>query len=595
MNKLKRTKNNDLKTSDENIKLENHKSKAMSKVMAVLQKFGRGLMLPISILPFAGILLGIGGAISTNVTTEVGQTVGGIFQGMSNVIFANLPILFCIAIVITFTGESGGGAFMAVISYLVFTASQTIFIHQPDGEFHDVMWFYNQAGVKNLVSQNLGITSLSTGLFGAIIVAVIVVVVYNKFKYIQLPQAISFFSGIRFLPFILIPASFGLAVVFTVFWPWIGLGISWFGEKISQAPTGVDGLVYGIAGRALMPFGLHTILITIAYQSEFGGSLNLNTLENLQLDPTTKQTLIDAFNNFTNGSSSITGDQNIWNYINSIPLNTIEGEPIFAWFKSTLGINAGRFMQDYPIYQGACVGIGLALILTASKENRKAAISVIGSAIIVAFLTGITEPLEYTFLFVAPLLYYVIYVPLSGIAYLLMELVNAHVGVGFARGFIDLMVYGALPVKKGTNFYWSFLFDIILGSITFVTFYFWIKGRNLATPGRNGNDIVLVTKKAYQNKNKTSDDTTKPQKADERMMAVADNIGGFSNVVSVTACATRLRLVVKDPTVVDKEALKQLGAAGTVIKGDNVQVIFGGEAVVLAEKMNDYIKLQVTN
>jgi PTS system glucose-specific IIC component len=321
MSKLKRTKNNDLKTSDENIKLENHKSKAMSKVMAVLQKFGRGLMLPISILPFAGILLGIGGAISTNVTTEVGQTVGGIFQGMSNVIFANLPILFCIAIVITFTGESGGGAFMAVISYLVFTASQTIFIHQPDGEFHDVMWFYNQAGVKNLVSQNLGITSLSTGLFGAIIVAVIVVVVYNKFKYIQLPQAISFFSGIRFLPFILIPASFGLAVVFTVFWPWIGLGISWFGEKISQAPTGV-------------------VLITIAYQSEFGGSLNLNTLENLQLDPTTKQTLIDAFNNFTNGSSSITGDQNIWNYINSIPLNTIEGEPIFAWFKSTLGINA---------------------------------------------------------------------------------------------------------------------------------------------------------------------------------------------------------------------------------------------------------------
>jgi phosphotransferase system glucose/maltose/N-acetylglucosamine-specific IIC component len=151
MNKLKRTKNNDLKTSDENIKLENHKSKAMSKVMAVLQKFGR-----------------------------------------------------------------------AVISYLVFTASQTIFIHQPDGEFHDVMWFHNQAGVKNLVSQNLGITSLSTGLFGAIIVAVIVVVVYNKFKYIQLPQAISFFSGIRFLPFILIPASFGLAVVFTVFWPWIG-------------------------------------------------------------------------------------------------------------------------------------------------------------------------------------------------------------------------------------------------------------------------------------------------------------------------------------------------------------------------------------
>jgi PTS system glucose-specific IIC component len=246
MSKLKRTKNNDLKTSDENIKLENHKSKAMSKVMAVLQKFGRGLMLPISILPFAGILLGIGGAISTNVTTEVGQTVGGIFQGMSNVIFANLPILFCIAIVITFTGESGGGAFMAVISYLVFTASQTIFIHQPDGEFHDVMWFYNQAGVKNLVSQNLGITSLSTGLFGAIIVAVIVVVVYNKFKYIQLPQAISFFSGIRFLPFILIPASFGLAVVFTVFWPWIGLGISWFGEKISQAPTGVDGLVYGL-------------------------------------------------------------------------------------------------------------------------------------------------------------------------------------------------------------------------------------------------------------------------------------------------------------------------------------------------------------
>lgn len=567
-----------------------------SSIMDVLQKLGRGLMLPISVLPFAGILLGIGGAIGANVHTEGGIIAAGIFKGMSEVIFGNLPVLFTIAIAITFTGESGAAALMAVIGYLVFSASQTVFIHANEDGYTDILWFHNikdDVGLQSLVAKNLGIVSLQTSLFGGIIIGFLTSYIYNKMKFIQLPNPISFFSGVRSIPFILIPVSFIIALLFLIFWPWVGQGINLIGEGISKTPAGIDGLIYGMAGRALMPFGLHTILITLAFQTPFGGVLYLSQIESLQPiinDQNEYLALLEGFKSFANGQTQILGDQNIWNYLNSVSVNTINGEYLFSFFKENLNINAGRFTQDYPTYLGVCTAIGLAFIFTSDKDGRKNTTAVIGSAMFVAFLTGITEPLEFTFLFISPILYYAIYVPFSGLSYMFMELVGAHIGVGFARGFIDLIIYGAMPMAKGTNFYWAFIFAIVEGAAIFPIFYFSIKKWDIQTPGRGGNQVLLINKKDYNNL-KSNNGKSEANKLiqDERLNDVLDALGGIENIISVTSCATRLRTKVVEANLVDKERLKELGASGTIIKGESIQVIFGGEAVVLSEKINSIL------
>ncbi|WHQ37346.1 PTS transporter subunit EIIC [Spiroplasma sp. SV19] len=548
-----------------------------------LQKFARGLMLPISILPFAGLLLGIGGAIGANTNTDAGLLAANIFKGMSEIIFANFAIMFCIAVTSTFTNDSGSAAFIAIISYLVFSSSQIPFIHFEGEKFKDIMWFHSDENLKSLITKNLGVTSLQTSIFGGIIIGGITAYFYNKFHLIKLPSAISFFSGVRFLPFIIIPISFLLAIGFLIFWPWIGQGINIIGENIAKAPGGVDGFLYGVFTRALMPFGLHQIVIAVAFTTPFGGILDtnifLNAVKNAQVNTNTEQIqyILSLLSN-----RSIEGDQSIWNFINSLPYNSLpinnglENIPIFEWFAKYANIYAGRFTQDYPTYLGVCMGIGAAFILTANKSNRKNTISVIGSAMLVAFLTGITEPLEFSFLFIAPYLYYLVYVPFSGLSYMLMQLVGAHIGVGFARGFIDLIIYGALPIMKGTKFYYAFIFAILEGALVFGIFYFSIKHWNLSTPGRDGNEIKLIKK-----------DEFKLQKYEnQRINNIIFALGGKENILSITSCATRLRVTVKEPTKINAELFKQEGASGTIIKGNNIQIIFGGEVVVL----NDMIK-----
>ncbi|EXU60073.1 PTS transporter subunit EIIC [Mycoplasma mycoides] len=572
------------------IKFKNTDFKQLSSnITAVLQKFGRGLMLPISILPFAGLLLGIGGAIGANIssTNEVGLIISRSLKAMSEIVFANLAILFTISIVITFTNESGSAAFLAILGYLVFNSTQAAFIHYNNNVLVDVFYIHKGEWLKAIIGSNLGITSLQTSLFGSIIVGIIIVKIYNKFKYIQLPNALSFFSGIRFLPILIIPSMFLLGLLFLIVWPYVGFVINQIGIGLSKTPTGVDGFIYGVFGRALMPFGLHHILITLAYQTQFGGILEydklISQLEKMNVDQNTINQISEAFKSFTkNNSQIIIGDQNIWNFINSIPLNNIQKTPIFQWFSYNLNINAGRFTQDYPTYLGTCMGIGLAFILTSNKETRKQTASVILSAMGVSFLTGITEPLEFTFLFITPVLYYAVYVPFSGLSYLFMSLVNAHVGVGFARGFIDLIVYGALPVLKGTRFYWAFVFALIQGLVIFVIFYFWIIKKDLPTPGRKDNVLGLISKKDYQElKNKNNNE--------QRILEIIKALGTIKNIKSVSACATRLRVEIVDQSLVNIEELNKLGSHGNIIKNNNIQVIFGGEATILSEKINNIL------
>lgn len=569
--------------------------KNKGRVKSFFDQLSRGLMLPIAILPIAGLLLGIGGAIGANATNEVGTIFANIFKGMSDVVFGNLPILFCIAITITFSKDKGASGFAAVIAYLVFCSSQFAFLQfDENNQLKSIMWFHKQ--ITGMSTSQLGLPTIQTSIFGGIIVGLLTSFIFNKVSVLKVPQALDFFSGIRLVPIILIPVMFILSTIFLIFWPWVGLGILKMGEGIQGAPGGTGGLLYGVLGRALMPFGLHHIPIVLAFQTPFGGILTSETLTqglvNAGISNVDQNVIMNAFAAFNNGGS-IEGDQNIWNFINSLPFNSlscVEGNmPIFDWFHQYTGVYAGRYTQDYPTYLGVCMGIGAAIIVTAEKKNRRDVSMVVGSSMLVAFLTGITEPLEFTFLFAAPLLFYLIYVPLSGFSYMFMELSGAHVGVGFARGFIDLMVYGALPVLKGTQFYWAFVLAAGEGIFAFLTFWFCIKKFNISTPGRGDNAMKLMTKKDYNQIKNVKDNP------DGRILEIIKLLGGKENLKDVSACATRLRVSVIDSQNIKKESFNNLGSKGMVINNNALQIIFGGEATILSDKINDYLNDQNSN
>lgn len=571
-------------------KHRSNNSKNKGRVKQFFDQLSRGLMLPIAILPIAGLLLGIGGSIGANVTSETGIIFANIFKGMSDVIFGNLPILFCIAITITFSKDKGASGFAAVIAYLVFSSTQFAFLQfNEDGTLKSIMWFHTQ--VIGMSSTTLGLPTIQTSIFGGIIVGLLTSYIFNKVSVLRVPRALDFFSGIRLVPIVLIPVMFLLSIMFLIFWPWIGLAILKMGEGIQGAPAGTGGLLYGMLGRALMPFGLHHIPIVLAFQTPFGGVLTLEALNNGIIEagiPNVDSTkILQLFNSF-NGGASIEGDQNIWNFINSLPYNSLNSLgheiPIFDWFYQYTGVYAGRYTQDYPTYLGVCIGIGAAIIFASEKKNRRDVSMVVGSSMVVAFLTGITEPLEFTFLFAAPLLFYLIYVPLSGFSYMFMELSGAHVGVGFARGFIDLMIYGALPVLKGTKFYYAFILAAGEGIFAFIIFLFCIKKFNIETPGRGNNVMKLISKADYK---KLKENTS--GKIDERILAIIENLGGIDNLKDVSACATRLRVSVNDASSITKKPFELLGSKGMVINNNSLQIIFGGEATILSEKINDYI------
>ncbi|NQZ29238.1 MAG: PTS transporter subunit EIIC [Mycoplasmatales bacterium] len=559
----------------------------------LLTKLSRAFMLPIAILPAAGLLLGIGGAIGANVHTDAAKQTADFFKAMSGVIFGNLPILFGGAVAMTFTEKNKVSAvFMLIIGFLVFNSVQSAFIHYGDNGkvFKDIFFFHKNDSLKNMVVSNLGIKSLSTSIFGGVIVGAVVAFIMNRWSEVELPTALSFFSGIRLVPMIVIPAATVMALGFLIFWPWVGVAIGAIGHATAKTPAGIDGLMFGMLGRALMPFGLHHIVIVMAWQTELGGTIShadvLDAATKLGVENTDGvKTVLAAM---TKDNAVINGDQNIWNFINGLPVNRLATNthggsmPIFEWFTKNVGVHAGRFMQDYPIYLGACMGIGAAIICAADKDKRKKTAAITGSAMIVAFLTGITEPLEFSFLFAAPLFYYAIYVPLSGLAYMLMKVSGAHVGVGFARGFLDYIIYGAVPIAKGTRFYWAIPIAAGFGIFSFLSFYFMIKKFNWSTPGRNDNDVKLMTKKDF----KKAKSGEKGNADEAEINAIVEAYGTIKNIEHVTACATRLRITVVDEGVVDEAKLKSLGAMGVIKKGKSTQSIFGGRASILAERIS---------
>ena len=610
-----------------------------SKSSDALSKLSKAFMLPILLLPIAGLFLGVGATIASDAITTAGSgwnSFGVFLKMMGEVPFASLPVLFAISIAIAFTDDAGAAGLTALVAFLVFSAVSASFMRpeevtyqylvkitgSTDGTIYSLkeyfvgeakiieaikesfknledktfsveylgenvvtykIWFWT--GVSSKLATNiLGIgPTLSTGIFGGITVGCITAYLYNRLHTIQLPSYISVFSGVRFVPIATFFAIMPLAFLFILIWPAIGQAFNFFGEKSGDLPVGLDSLFFGLIERSLIPFGLHHVFYAPLWWSGAGGSLS-DFLSPVDVE---KLTTLTAEGDQT-GFISVLADgklkiQDVWD----------------------AGLHLGRFQTGkFPFMIFGLPAAAAAMFFTVPKENRKTALGVYASAGFTSFLTGITEPIEFTFLFIAPWLYYGIHVPLAGISFMLMNVLSVKIGMTFSGGFFDWIIYGIVPSFSGhkTNWWIVPIVGVVYAVIYFVLFYFLIKRFNVKVPGReniNNGDIRLYTKKDYR-KSKIEQDLTGVENnniaKNEKPYAILQALGGVENVIAVDACASRLRVSVNDSQLVQVDVLKSLGASGVMIRGANsVHVVFGGQSDVYKTEIKNILNKDKIN
>lgn len=539
------------------------------KIFGVLQRVGRSFMLPIAILPVAGLLLGIGGSF-TNATMisayhleavlGEGTLLNGflsILNSCGSVIFDNLPLLFAIGVAVGMAKqEKEVAALASVIAFFIMhTAIHALLV--LSGKLVTVPGVLDAAGngiagmvgsveqaigmLDGSVTKVLGISTLQMGVFGGIIVGLGVAALHNKYYNIQLPQVLSFFGGTRFVPIIssLVYIFVGIAMYFV--WPIIQSGIYGLGALVNN--SGYAGTwIYGIIERALIPFGLHHVFYIPFWQTAVGGQLEV-------------------------AGQMVYGAQNIF-FAQLANVGAIEH------FSVSPGT---RFMTGkFPFMIFGLPGAALAMYQVAKPEKKKVAGGLLVSAALTAMLTGITEPIEFTFLFVAPFLY-AIHSVLAGISYMLMHILNVGVGMTFSGGIIDLVLFGILPGAAKTSWYWI----PIVGAGYFVVYYFLFKFLilkfDLKTPGRDDNEEVKLYVRSDVNAKKQglTSENGGNSPSDERSQMILNGLGGKKNISDVDCCITRLRCTVHKPELVSEALLKKTGAAGVIKKGQGVQVVYG--------------------
>ena len=525
------------------------------KIFGVLQRVGRSFMLPIAILPVAGLLLGIGGSFTNETMLETygllgvmgpGTILNQILQVMNaagNIIFTNLPIIFAMGVAIGMAKkEKEVAALAAVIAFFIMHASIGALINIKGGA--DTM-------LSGSVTDVCGITSLQMGVFGGIIVGLGVAALHNRFYKIELPQVLSFFGGTRFVPIISGIVFVGVGILMFFVWPVIQSGIYALGDLVLR--SGYAGTwVYGFLERLLLPFGLHHVFYLPFWQTGVGGTLEV-------------------------GRKLIEGAQNIFFAQLSDP--TVKH---FA-------VSATRFMSGkFPLMIFGLPGAALAMYRTAKPEKRKAVGGLLLSAALTSMLTGITEPLEFTFLFVAPLLYG-IHCVFAGLAYMLMHICNVGVGMTFSGGFIDLFLFGILQGNKKTSWVWVVIVGIGYFIVYYFLFSFLIKKLNLKTPGRDDTEEVKLYTRADVNARKEGENGAAASE-DPVSEAITKGLGGKKNISDVDCCATRLRCTVYKPELVNDGMLKATGASGVVHKGTGVQIIYGPKVTVIKSNLEDYLE-----
>lgn len=535
---------------------ETVKEKRGSGIFSVLQRVGRAFMLPIALLPIAGLLLGIGASLTNaamleayNLTAIMGEgtflySVFTLLASVGTVIFDNLPLLFAMGVALGMAeNEKATATLSAAIAFFVMHKTVNALL-AITGKLAD------GAMPEGTVANVVGIQSLQMGVFGGIIVGLGVAWLNNRFYKIRLPNVISFFGGTRFIPIISTAAYIVVGVIMFFIWPYIQAGIYALGDLVLK--SGYAGtFIYGFIERILIPFGLHHVFYLPFWQTGLGGSA-----------------LIDGV--------MVYGAQNI--FFAELASSTT----------SVFSVSATRFMSGkFPLMIFGLPGAALAMYTCADNSKKKVAGGLLLSAALTSMLTGITEPIEFTFLFVAPLLY-VIHSIFAGLAYMLMHLLQVGVGMTFSGGIIDLLLFGVIQGNSKTNWIMVPLVGIFYFVVYFLLFRFLILKKNYATPGREAQDaeVKLYTRADYNEKQSAKKE--KSSVGDVSAM-ILEGLGGKENIVSLDNCATRLRVSVKNPDIVSEALLKQSGAAGVIKKGTGIQVIYGPQVSVIKSELEDYI------
>ena len=523
------------------------------KIFGVLQRVGRSFMLPIAILPVAGLLLGIGSSFTNETVLQTyglmgimgpGTFLNSILTVMSqagDIVFANLPIIFAMGVAIGMAKkEKEVAALSAAIAFFIMHASISAMISCHGGA---------EAMLSGATASVCGITSLQMGVFGGIIVGLGVAALHNKFYKIELPQVLSFFGGTRFVPIVSGLTYTVVGIVMFYVWPVVQQGIYAVGGIVME--SGYFGTwVYGLMERALIPFGLHHVFYLPFWQTALGGTMEV-------------------------AGRVVEGAQNI--FFAQLADPTVE----------QFAVSATRFMAGkFPLMIFGLPGAALAMYKCAKPEKKKLVAGLLLSAAVTSMLTGITEPLEFTFLFVAPLLY-VIHCVFAGAAYMFMHIFNVGVGMTFSGGLIDMFLFGVLQGNAKTNWIWIVIVGVVYFIVYYFLFSFLITKMDLKTPGRDDNEEVKLYTRKDVNAKKAGEGASAE---DELSAAICRGLGGKKNISDVDCCATRLRCTVFKPELVDDAALKATGASGVVHKGNGVQIIYGPRVTVVKSNLEDYLE-----
>ena len=526
------------------------------KIFGVLQRVGRSFMLPIALLPVAGLLLGIGSSFTNetmlaayglNSVIHPGTLIYTILDVMSqtgSAVFNNLALLFAMGVAIGMARkEKEVAALSGAVAYIIMNTAIQAMINAAGGV---------EAMPANSTTTMLGITTLQMGVFGGIVVGLGVAALHNKFYKIELPQVLAFFGGTRFVPIISSIVYLVVGIAMFYIWPVVQSGIAALGALVLA--SGYAGtFIYGLLERALIPFGLHHVFYMPFWQTAVGGTA-----------------IIDGV--------TVTGAQNIFFAELASKATTV------------FSVSATRFMAGkFPFMMFGLPGAALAMYQCAKPEKKKAAGGLLLSAALTAFLTGITEPLEFTFIIVA-LPMYAVHCVLAGLSFMLMHILNVGVGMTFSGGLIDLVLFGVMQGNAKTHWVWV----VVVGAVYFVLYYiifrFMISKFNYKTPGRDDAEEVKLYTRADVNARNAASGSTAPAGNDPVSALIVEGLGGAANLSDVDCCATRLRCTVKDAALVKQDVLKASGASGVICKGNGVQVVYGPKVAVIKAKLEDYLE-----
>ncbi len=506
-------------------------------IFSLLQRIGQSFMLPIALLPIAGIFLGIGSSL-TNTNMLAAYHLKGLMgpgtapyilfsllNSAGSIIFDNLPILFAVGVAIGMARtEKATAALSGIVAFFVMHSTIGSLITYT-GRSHSFL--------TGATTEIVGITSLQMGVFGGIIVGLGVAALHNRFYKIELPRVFSFFGGTHFIPIISAITYVGIGILMFYIWPLIQILINNAGKLVLMSGYGGT-FVYGLLERALIPFGLHHVFYMPFWQTAVGG----RELVNGQL---------------------IEGAQNIF----------------FAELASPdishFSVAATRFMSGkFPLMMFGLPGAALAMYTCARPKQKKAVGSLLLSAAISSAITGITEPLEFAFLFVAPPLY-VIHCAFAGLSYMLMHMLNVGIGMTFSGGFLDFFLFGILQGNTKT----SWLHVIPIGILYFIVYFIVFR--------------IMILKFNYQTPGHEKDNAAPVNNADNKSQQILDGLGSLENISDLSCCATRLRVTLHQPSKLNKEKLLATGAAAVVANGDGVQIVYGPEVTVIHARLQDYI------